>query len=282
MGRVQGDPFVPSVSAALGAIGAPIVVASFPRSGTHLAIDMLRRHMVECRSWKRFGERTDHLYLSLEGLAEKPREHAVPAVLERLARSPRPIVKTHCWPDFDSLLPAFQPWIEWLRERGRVIYAYRDPRNVLCSMYAARRGLLPHTLPLSLSDFLRAEWEGRSVPARWAAHAARWLEVNGVIALDYRRVVDEPRAVMIELADQLGLTLELVEPLLPPATHGRWHGRWLRLVSRRPASTALNPGGFRRIPTPKWRDAFTREDRRFIHQEAGEMMSRLGIESSDE
>jgi hypothetical protein len=237
--------------------------------------------MVECRSWKHFGERTDHLYLSLEALAEKPADHPVPAVLARLARSPRPIVKTHCWPDFASHQPALSPWVDWMRGRGRFIYAYRDPRLVLCSMYAARRGLLPHTAPLSLSEFLRVEWDGSSLPARWAKHVEQWLAVGGVLPLNYQRVVDEPRAAMVDLARQLALTLDLVEPLLPPATRGRWHGRWLRLVSRRPASTALNPGGIRRIPTPKWRDAFTAEDRRFVHQEAGAMMLRLGLESSD-
>ena len=269
------------VSEALARLGSPIVVASFPRSGTHLAIDMLRRHIVECRSWKRFGERSDHLYLSFEALAEMPADHPVPAVIKRLRRSPRPIVKTHCWPDFGSQLPAFRPWVDWLQRRGSFICAYRDPRLVLCSLYAARRGLLPLTLPLSLTEFLRVEWDGMSLPARWAAHVTRWLAVDGCIPLNYQRVIDEPRAVMIELAKRLELKLDLVEPLLPPATRGRWHGRWLRLVSRRPASTALNPGELRRAPSPKWREAFTPDDCRFVHEQVGETMIRLGLESSD-
>src|SRR4051794_27731921 len=41
----------------------PVVVASHPRSGTHLLIDLLRRQFPACASWKYPLERMDRLYL---------------------------------------------------------------------------------------------------------------------------------------------------------------------------------------------------------------------------
>ena len=47
-------------------IGKPILIASHPRSGTHLTIDLLRKQFQECQSYKRLGEPFDRLYLALE------------------------------------------------------------------------------------------------------------------------------------------------------------------------------------------------------------------------
>ncbi len=43
-------------------IGKPILIASHPRSGTHLTIDLLRKQFLECQSSKRLGEPLDKIY----------------------------------------------------------------------------------------------------------------------------------------------------------------------------------------------------------------------------
>ena len=50
----------------------PVIVASHPRSGTHLLMDTLRRQFKACRSWKWPGERLDRLYCSVDELNAAP------------------------------------------------------------------------------------------------------------------------------------------------------------------------------------------------------------------
>lgn len=49
-------------------IGKPIIVATYPRSGTHLTIDLLRKQFQECESWKFLGESKSNLYLDIDPL----------------------------------------------------------------------------------------------------------------------------------------------------------------------------------------------------------------------
>ena len=77
-------------------IGKPIVIASHPRSGTHLTIDLLRKQFAECKSWKMPGELLDRLYFALESFAPKFNPLSESAALNILQRATRPIIKTHC------------------------------------------------------------------------------------------------------------------------------------------------------------------------------------------
>ena len=56
------------LSSQLSKIDRPILIASHPRSGTHLTIDFLRRQFSPCSSWKHWGESLDNLYLPLEAI----------------------------------------------------------------------------------------------------------------------------------------------------------------------------------------------------------------------
>ena len=46
----------------------PVVVASHRRSGTHLMIDVIRRHFQPCRGWKWPGEPFDRLFVDVDWL----------------------------------------------------------------------------------------------------------------------------------------------------------------------------------------------------------------------
>lgn len=279
--RSKSDPVL-DVRHDLTEVGGPIVVASFPRSGTHLAIDLLRRHVQECRTWKHFGAGSHHLYLPLEGLLTKRHVHPEDAVLRRIRRPKRPIIKTHSLPSFEPWLEQFGPWIDWIRSQGRFVYVYRDGRSTLCSLYTGRRGMFPESRNMSISEFLRLERDGMSLPQRWAYHVDQWLGVEGVVAVRFRQMIEQPRQVIQRLAEAFDLTPRCVEPLLPKLIRSRWHGRWVRLTSRRPQSTALVSGRYRQVQSSNWADVFSHEDRLFFHREAGQMLIRLGMEVTDE
>lgn len=271
-----------NITEALGTVGDPIIVVSFPRSGTHLTIDLLRKHVKECRTWKHFGERLDHLYQPLEGLKDKPRQHPPQAVIERLQRPQCPILKTHSTPAFQPWLDRYQPWIDWIRSEGKFVYVYRDGREALCSLYTGRFGMFENTEDMSFSEFLRMDWEGMNMAAWWASHVEQWLSVDHVAPVQFKEIIQTPQQVIERLTSTFNLTADYREPLLPRPIRSRWHGRWIRLTSRCPESTALVPGRYRQIKTPKWTDTFSADDRLFFHREAGQTLIRFDMEASDD
>lgn len=90
-------------------IGKPIIVASHPRSGTHLTMDLLRKQFPVCATYKFPTQSLDQLYLALEALSAPPRESISEArALKILKKSQRPIIKTHACPTFSHLEQSFQ------------------------------------------------------------------------------------------------------------------------------------------------------------------------------
>src|SRR5437764_9896505 len=88
----------------------PIVVASHPRSGTHLCIDLLRLNFEPCRSRKAWFERADRLYFGLDAIAKADAE-IVPTLFKQiLGRVARPIVKSDAMRDLSHGGVQRCPW----------------------------------------------------------------------------------------------------------------------------------------------------------------------------
>ena len=273
-----------ALQAALAALSArPIIVASHRRSGTHLTIDFLRRQFVECRSWKLPGERLDRLYVNIDRIA------APAYALRILRRVPRPIMKTHSRSGFEPWCrereqdPELRPWAEFLARHARCCYLVRDGRAVMCSLHRYRGDFDPDAR-VPISRFMRQpdEETGVSRPKAWAMHVAACMNDPGIVILPFERMVREPRAQMDVLAERLGLTPRRVEPPLPKRAANRLALRWARLTAVRPQTTAVGSSLQRIRHVQKWTDAFSEEDRAFFHQEAGDMLIRLGYVQSDQ
>jgi hypothetical protein len=258
---------------------SPIVIATHERSGTHLTIDLLRRQFRECGARKAFGERMDRLYLSLEALIDEASPLREKAAMRILRRAPRPLIKTHALPTFNPWRKGRFPWLEEILQNATMYYCVRDGRDVVCSLHRFMQGY-SRLAQCPLSEFLRQKVNGISRPKVWALHVARWLEAPKVRVLRFEEIITTPADALRRLGRELGIQPKFREPLLPRRLRGVWHSRWARLTRRCPESTAIVPiarGG----KESKWRDAFTREDREFFHQEAGDLLIRLGYEPSD-
>lgn len=266
----------------------PIVVVSHKRSGTHLTLDLLRRNFRECNAWKWWGENDSRLYLSLPSLHD-PR--ALISISERhavalLRRCSRPMVKTH---HFLEELPTGERtangrigryWVDWLEEHGQKLYVHRDGRDALCSLQLLeakrdRRRWLP------LSKFIRQKTAGGVSRAEaWARHVERGLAAPEMVPLSFEELAQSTRRCLDRLARRLELTAEYREPLLPRKAKAALGSRLAQRMARRPESTAVlgRPKGLR---LERWREAFSRDDRKFFHRVAGETLIRLGYEESD-
>lgn len=260
-------------------IGKPIVVASHPRSGTHLTIDLLRRQFQPCRSWKKPGEPLDRLYFALESFAPSPPLKEATAI-EILRRAPRPLIKTHADPQFHYLQASKPDWVQWLKTHSDFVYVVRDGRAVMCSLHLFMQSYDP-TTRCSLSEFMRQNTQGRSRVAHWANHVRQWMALPHVTVLRFEDVVRQTQDTLDVLGSALNLSPMYVHPLLPAPIKSLWHGRWVRLTQMRPESTAII-GFYDKQAVQKWKTAFDERDRHFFHQEAGDLLMELGYEDSDD
>jgi len=264
----------------------PVVVASHPRSGTHLAIDLLRKQFAQCASWKRPGERLDRLYCNLDIMHWDPAPMPWRTAVDILRRCPRPVVKTHAMPDWtwwfdkDHSGPLDPAWRQWLDDHARFIYIFRDGRSVMCSYYLFCKGFDPDVRDADLATFLRQEHKGRSRVAAWAEHVRAWINDPRVTAYRFEDVVRDTESLLERMAGDLGLTRTRRTPHLPKPIRTITRSRLERLFSVRPESSAIlgDPKGPAKL---KWQQQFSPHDRRFFHQEAGDVLIELGYESSD-
>lgn len=261
----------------LSDVGKPIVVATHPRSGTHLTIDFLRKQFEACKGWLRYGETLHHLYLSLDRLSPRSTH---PVTIEEaigiLRRPERPTLKTHSLPTLPNHEGQRHSLAERLLDTGDVIYVVRDGRDVLCSTYAWRA-----EEDCSLSDFIRQRKKGRTRVEYWVEHVRQWTNRSDVTVLQFENILSRPRSVI----DQLSTTLELSplydEPFLPRPikSDSRWRDYWRRLTRNYESTTIVGRSNGKE--RPDWEEAFTREDRTFFWEEAGSALREFGYETDD-
>ena len=256
-------------------IGKPIIVASHPRSGTHLTIDLLRKQFPACTSYKLPMQPLDRLYLGLEALSAPPAKSISEAqALKILKKSQRPIIKTHASASLSHLSKNKQHWQQWLAQEATMLYIVRDGRSVLCSLHLFMQSYDP-TTRCSLSDFLRQTVNGKSRVKRWAHHVEQWSAYPNVHLIKFEDIFKQPRATVAKLSRILELEANYTEPFLPRPISSLWHGRWIRLTATKPESTAII-GYYKGQKPAKWKAAFNQADHDFFNAEAGNLIRRLG------
>lgn len=262
----------------------PIVVASHPRSGTHLCIDTLRLNLLECASWKLPLERADRLYFDIDAFCN--RSGALPGrlILKLFRRVPRPIIKTHAFPDLKTVhdhngLHLSEDIRGWLRANCTFVYTYRDGRDAMCSYYQLHQSEPRHD-NASLSEFMRQRSQGMSRVKAWALHVQSWIDDSSVYCVTMRELLNHTPSIFPGMTEKLGLRWEPGrKPILPPKNGYDFLSRMRRRVGIRPQSTAVQSDP--RHPAPKWKTAFSEADREFFLQESGDILVRLGYEDSD-
>lgn len=266
---------------ALEDIGRCIVIVTHPRSGTHLTIDLLRKQFRECQSWLWFGETLHHSYLNLDHLASNSSPNiSQHKAVDILRRPRRPLIKTHSLPGFDQLGAENTEFVSTLMHNADTYYVVRDGRDVLCSVYLWMQQCNPKAR-CSLSEFLSQEQNGMSYPKIWANHVQSWLNEPRVNVLRFEQNIKHTRDTLTQIGQELELKPLYVEPLLPKRRQSgsRWEDYWLRLTRNFESTTIV--GRYDGEKPPKWQEAFTPEDREFFHQQAGDMLIRLGYEVDD-
>ncbi len=254
-----------------------IIVATHRRSGTHWTLDALRNNSPD----------VSETFLTLERLSS---DHDSPMPLGQFRRQletleGRVLLKAH-----DLPAATF-----WKRDEERtfalsllrgspVIYAHRDGRDVMVSLYYYMQSFDADVKKQTFSDFIRSESKldgvdsGLSRPAYWARHARDWLRQPNVLRVSYEGLETTYETSLREMADFLGISLQRsLRTIDLPGKSGKPSllGRALWKLGRRQKrlSSAVQP---RRGGSGDWRNHFNDEDLAFFMAEAGDQMRRLG------
>lgn len=262
----------------------PVIVASHPRSGTHLTLDLLRRHFEACRIAKAPLAPLDRCYVNVDELLRAGHPLPPARASRLLARARRPPIKTHLLPDGTRLhAPEVypgrlaEPWRALLTEAEARIYVVRDPRATLASYHEFAASWDPDARG-SLGQFLRSEVGGRNRIVIWCEHVSRWRATPGVIVLRFEDIVGDPTSTLTRLAAQLDEVSEDRQPPLPPPLTSTAAARLARLRGGHPPSTATRSRSGRE--TGPWRDRFQPDDLDLVAAVAGELMVELGYDPS--
>ncbi len=258
------------------AAGTPILVASHERSGTHLTIDLLRRHFPACSVSMKPLESPHNAYLSLDRFFKDAHRPITEAEAERaLARAPALPLKTHAEPDLHEIKPDAKPAVAEVVEDSAKIYIVRDPVRVLCSYFAwmhSWRG--PETG--DFATFLREPaGRHRTRVERWAAHARRWSRKDAVLTIRYEDLTDDPEQILRRVAAWTERRLRLRKPLLPRRVRGVRSKLLTRLTGRYESTNLAGPT----TRTPKPSEVFRPEDFDLLRETAGDVMHRFGYDT---
>lgn len=253
----------------------PIVIASHPRSGTHLVIGLLRRHFPACQIRKSWGEPLDRLYCNIDELMREDGRLTETEAVRILSKADAPIVKTHSFPAFDDgffedypkSLP--ESWTEWLNERAIFIYVHRKPCDVMKSYRLFRAGYEAESR-VTFSDFLRASHDDQARISRWADHVSAWVDRSDVLAIQFSEVLNSTDATLSMIENHIGMSASRVDPLLPSPFSSIWSSRFARLFKTFPESTAvISRGG-------SVNERVSSKDIDYIRNTCGDLLLRLG------
>lgn len=254
----------------------PVVVASHRRSGTHLMLDLLRRHFEVCRPPFRLGVNPHrYLYFVLDRMRPSHQYHVGPeACLKVMRTTEMPTLKTHSTPDFSEIPAASRALCDEAMRDGLVLYCVRDVRAVLASLHAFESGFDPGAR-VPLSDYIRQEVNNKPRPQIWTDHILSWIDHRPAPnIIHFEDVVAHPRAMVEQLAEWMGQEPRGIDPILPPRLRFR-QKLWMARLTGVPDSTNIIGRNFS-TRLQNWRTAYTADDIALLEEHAGDLMRRLG------
>lgn len=248
----------------LDGVGAPVLIASHRRSGTHLTLDLMRRNFPACRPRMLPLENPHDSYLNLDRFeAGHPVACDEREALRILSKSARPLLKTHSEPGFGDVDPARSEFLRSLLARTKTVYVERDGKKVMCSMWTWRRVFDP-AARVPFAEFIRqTDAQGRSRVRVWAEHVAAWRAAPGVLVIDFERIVRDTGALLEDLASFMGEQPSPQTPPLPRSNTTRVQSYLSRLTGNL-ESTNQHAAGEK---PPKPTEIFTDEDLAFFDRE---------------
>ena len=249
---------------------APVLIASHPRSGTHLVMDFIRRQFPSTRNWRCFGLPLDHLYLNLERLGADHRRFGPKKAARIVNRPERAMLKTHFTADFSSSWASDEaraPNEAWraLTDSAKTLYVLRHPMDVMVSYHQFLSALDHEIAGMDLMRFMHSpHWdESTDKLGWWQAHLQGWAAAPQTLVTRYEDVVRSSDLVLQTVSAAIEETPLQRMPLLPPKVTTLRHARFNRVFSLSPQSTAIIANR-KQFPALDWRKTLSDANKREI------------------
>jgi len=249
-----------------------ILVISHRRSGTHWVIDALRNNFPEI-GYRFFNldqiSPNHNNYISIKEFKRK---------ISKLCQ--HVILKSHMSAQLTPFRSNERKYIINLLENNKVIYIYRDGRDVLVSLYHYMQGFRDDLPPFS--DFIKMKndldyfYDSLNRIEYWKEHVKGWMnEFNlDIITISYEKLHSDYENIIKELSTFLGLRLKkgTVEKI-EIKKYGIYRKLLRRIAPASVKSTAISP---RKGVVGQWNSYFQEKDLDLFNQIAGSLMLELG------
>lgn len=252
-----------------------ILVITHPRSGTHWALDAIRHNSRGISS----------TFLELDPLLRRD-SSAVERFYSALDSTEQTLlIKAHVVPTLEPfrVRDDLSKLVDWLLGVSRILYVYRDGRDVMVSLYYYSMRTQPDVREMSFSEFLRSAnsldvISHLSRVQYWCRHVEGWLD-RQVHTATYESFHSDYEGAVRRLAGDLNLQIrprlrriDLPSERRNVLTYPRKAVE--RFITRsKGKSSAANP---RKGIVGDWKAHFSQEDLAFFLEHAGDLMHRLG------
>jgi len=186
-----------------------VFVISHERSGTHIVIDAIRNN---------FPIYKINFYVNIDRMTEGHWSHCSQDLIKtELQKEPR-VIKTHMLSDtgvfFDGGGVATQLVNSYV-ESSKLIYIYRDGRDVLGSLYSFWSRTVPGFGEITFSDMLKGDFTTNIGQARqgsvnpvlyWREHVQNWIEREDVLTLSFEEILNDYENTLLKISQFICLS----------------------------------------------------------------------------
>jgi len=252
-----------------------IVIASHPRSGTHLLIVYIRKNIPEASVSKKRCTFNSETYIDLDdilGLEEPIHKGRYGTGL----MIDSPIYKTHRLPDYEepfqyitSIVESQKALANSLQREAKHIYVYRDLTKVMISLYQYSG---EWNQGVGFSEFIREVRGARNLSrvGFWALHMTKWCGRENTLLINFADIIAEPLKAYAAITGFCDLPSEHRAVQLPVAPKTLFEQRIKRFFSSKPESSGIFSFS-NKMP----RVTLSKEDLEFMKQEVNEVNKSL-------
>lgn len=249
-----------------------ILVVSHRHSGTHWMIDSLRSNFLD----------VEYQFYNLDEISRN-HQHYIPVseFTKKISKaSRRLILKSHMTAQLTPFGSSEREFVKELLKSNKVIYVYRDGRDVLVSLYYYMlkfRNDLPQ-----FSDFIRMKndfdcyYSSMNRIEYWKEHVVGWISKSDldIIMVSYEQLHSDYEDMIRKLSDFLSLPLKSNGiDRIELKKYGIFRRALKRLLPTSARSSAILP---RKGIVGDWKNYFSECDLELFKQTAGDLMKELG------